>query len=264
MSDAYSDLSPPSPPPNPYRSLPTGVARRTLHVPHPWRVSPAEAAAIQQQLRQRVIAEDRFETIATVGGVDLGFLRSPEGDSLARAVVVVLTSPQLELLEHVEAVVPVEMPYVPGLLAFREAPAALAAFEQLERLPDLVLVDGQGLAHPRRFGIACHLGVLLDLPTIGVAKSLLVGRAAPLEDAARATSPVLDRGELVGAAVRSRPGASPIYVSIGHRVSLDSAVRLTLACTRGHRLPEPTYLADRLASRRGPVHGDAPGSRLGR
>ncbi|MBI4493025.1 MAG: deoxyribonuclease V [Chloroflexi bacterium] len=226
---------------------------RSFPVPHLWRVSPAEARAIQLQLRERVLTEDRFGPLRSVAGVDLGFFQAPDGGTLGRAVVVVLTFPDLEPLEEVEVHRPVEMPYIPGLLSFREAPAALAAFERLERLPDLVLVDGQGIAHPRRFGIACHLGVLLDLPTIGVAKSILVGKADPPGEEPGACSYLRADGELLGAALRTRRGTAPVYVSIGHRVSLPSAIRLVIACTRTHRLPEPTYLADRRASRRGRV-----------
>ena len=228
-----------------------GPRRRSFAVPHPWRLSPAEARAVQLELRHRVIVEDRYGPIRRVAGVDLGFVRQPDGPTLGRAVVVVVGLPDLETLEAIEVLRPVEMPYIPGLLSFRESPVALAAFERLEHLPDLVMVDGHGRAHPRRFGIACHLGVLLDLPAIGVAKSVLVGRAEVPADQAGATAPLIDDDEVVGMAVRTRLHTKPVYVSVGHRVTLASAVKLVLACVRQHRLPEPTRRADLIASRRG-------------
>ena len=139
-------------------------------------------------------------------------------------------------------------PYVPGLLSFREAPAALAALGQLKTSPDILLCDGHGLAHPRRFGLACHLGLLSGLPSIGVAKSLLTGEHAPPAQERGAWTPLLDGGEVIGAALRTRPGAKPVYVSIGHRISLESALQVVLRCTGRYRLPETTRQAHRLAS----------------
>jgi deoxyribonuclease V len=143
---------------------------------------------------------------------------------------------------------PTAFPYVPGLLSFRELPAVLAAIEQLRILPDLYLCDGQGLAHPRRFGLACHLGVLLDAPTIGVAKTRLIGTHAPPPAEKGGWTPLEDGGEVIGAVLRTRSGVKPVYVSIGHRVSLATSVRLTLACTSRYRLPETIRQAHRLAS----------------
>jgi deoxyribonuclease V len=139
---------------------------------------------------------------------------------------------------------------VPGLLSFRETPAVLQALEQLKTLPDLLLCDGQGLAHPRRFGLACHLGVLTGIPSIGVAKSLLVGRHAPIELRRGAWQPLIDHGEQVGAALCTRPGTKPVYVSVGHRISLQSAVEYTLRCATRYRLPETTRQAHHLASQK--------------
>ena len=218
---------------------------------HRWDLDEAEARVLQRELARQVVREDRFGTIRTVAGVDLGFPRTPDGGELGRAAVVVLRWPDLDLVEERVVEQPVTFPYIPGLLSFREAPVGLAAITSLERRPDLLLVDGQGLAHPRRCGIACHLGLLLDLPTIGCAKSLLVGQAEESGPDPGDWTPLVNRGETIGAALRTRPKTRPIYVSIGHRVSLTSAIALVAQCGRGYRLPEPTRLADRIASRRG-------------
>jgi deoxyribonuclease V len=218
---------------------------------HRWDLDEAEARALQRQLAGQVVREDRFGEIRTVAGVDLGFPKTPDGSELGRAAVVVLSFPDLGLVEERVVEQPVMFPYIPGLLSFREAPVGLAAIGSLETRPDLLLVDGQGLAHPRRCGIACHLGLLLDLPTIGCAKSILVGQAEEPGPNPGDWTPLVHRGETIGAALRTRPKVKPIYVSIGHRVSLASAIELVSRCGRGYRLPEPTRLADRIASRRG-------------
>jgi deoxyribonuclease V len=219
---------------------------------HGWELAPAEAIALQHRLRDRVVRTDRIGTVRHVAGVDVGF----EADGrITRAAVAVLVFPGLALVEQAVVRMPTRFPYVPGLLSFREAPAVLAAFARLRIAPDLILYDGQGIAHPRRFGIASHVGVLLDCPAIGVAKTRLVGvhRApanrrgawAPLRDAAAD-----GRMETIGAVLRSRAGVKPLYVSIGHRVSLEAAVRWTMACVTRYRLPETTRWAHRLASGR--------------
>lgn len=212
---------------------------------HAWDVSPQEAIAIQKALRDQVIQEDRLDGLATVGGVDIGF---EDGGRVTRAAVVVLSFPELALLESAVARRPTAFPYVPGLLSFREVPAALDALAALKRHPDVLLADGQGQAHPRRFGLACHLGLLSDRPAIGAAKSRLIGRHDPVHEARGAWQPLVDRDEIVGAAVRTRTGVRPLYVSIGHRVSLATAIEIVLACTPRYRLPETTRLAHRLAS----------------
>jgi deoxyribonuclease V len=219
---------------------------------HAWDLDPADARALQRELAGRVVREDRFNEIRTVAGLDLGFPGAAGGE-VGRAALVVLRLPELEVVERQVVERPVGFPYIPGLLSFRESPVALAAFEALERRPDLLMVDGQGLAHPRRFGIACHLGVILDIPALGCAKSILVGRAAEPGPEPGAWTPLVDRGETVGAALRTRARVKPVYVSIGHRVSLETAIDLTLRCGRGYRLPEPTRLADRAASARGDI-----------
>jgi deoxyribonuclease V len=212
---------------------------------HSWDLTPDEAIALQQRLRDRVITEDDFGDIRLVAGVDVGF----EGaGAITRAAVVVLDFPALTVREQVISRRPTSFPYVPGLLSFREAPAVLDALGMLRDRPDLLLCDGTGYAHPRRFGIACHLGLLSDLPAIGVAKSLLVGRHAPVPDEPGAWVPLHDRGETIGAVLRTRARVKPLYVSIGHRVSLASAIDFVHRCTRGYRLPETTRHAHKLAS----------------
>ena len=212
---------------------------------HRWNVTPAEARAIQTALAAEVIADDRFGEIRTVAGVDVGF---EAGGDIARAAVAVLAFPGLEPLAQAVTRRPTNFPYLTGLLSFREIPAVLDALELLASPPDLILCDGQGLAHPRRFGLACHLGVLTGLPTIGVAKSRLLGQFGPLPERKGAWLPLEDRGEVVGAVLRSRAGVKPLYVSIGHRLTLATALRLTMACVTRYKLPETTRQAHRLAS----------------
>jgi deoxyribonuclease V len=217
----------------------------TLHHTHSWDVTPKEAIAIQQRLRGLVRIGDDYAPPRYVAGVDVGF---EERNTITRAAVAVLSFPELELVERAIARLPTSFPYVPGLLSFREVPAVLAALEQLSRLPDMLLCDGQGLAHPRRLGIASHLGVLLDLPTIGVAKSRLCGRHDEPGEDKGAWEPLWDGEELIGCVLRSRSRVKPLYISPGHRVGFDTARELVLACTTRYRLPETTRWAHRLAS----------------
>jgi deoxyribonuclease V len=214
---------------------------------HAWDLCPADARDLQLALADRIELEDRFGAPALVAGIDIGF--EPAG-KITRAAVAVLRLPALTLVESALARRPTRFPYVPGLLSFREIPAAIEALAALAATPDLVLCDGQGFAHPRRFGLACHLGWLLDVPCIGVAKSRLIGAFAEPGPARAAWSPLLDRDQVIGAALRSRAGVKPLFISSGHRVGLASAIRLTLACTDRYRLPEPTRLAHQLASAR--------------
>jgi deoxyribonuclease V len=215
---------------------------------HTWPQTPAQARELQQGLAGRVERRDRFGAVKRIVGADVGF--EEKGD-IARAALVVLNLATLEPVESVVAREPTRFPYVPGLLSFREAPVVLAAFEKLAAPADMLLCDGQGIAHPRRFGLACHLGVLLDLPTIGVAKSRLIGRHDEPGPDKGDWVPLLhgDGGneETIGAVLRSRAGVKPLYVSIGHRVSLASAIELVLRATPRFRLPETTRLADRLS-----------------
>lgn len=213
--------------------------------PHPWNVTPVEAREIQLRWRDRVASVDDFGTVRRVAGLDVGF---ENGGKVARAAVAVLDFPSLALVDSAVAREPTRFPYVPGLLSFREVPACLAALDRLRAAPDLLLCDGQGYAHPRRFGLACHLGVLADLPSIGVAKSRLIGVHEDPAAPRGSWVPLLDGGETIGVVLRTRDGVAPLYVSIGHRISLDSAVRWALACTPRYRLPETTRRAHRLAS----------------
>lgn len=170
-----------------------------------------------------------------------------EESGMARAAVVLLSYPELEIVERHVYEEPVRMPYIPGLLSFREIPCILGAFAQLKQQPDLVMVDGQGIAHPRRLGIASHLGLWLDLPTIGCAKSILTGHHTPVGEEVGAWVPLRADGETIGAVLRTRAHVKPMIVSPGHRISLETSLRYVLACSKGYRLPEPTRQADKLS-----------------
>ena len=206
-----------------------------------WNLTPRGAIREQQRLRERVALEDKFRTIRTVAGADLAF--DPETDT-AFAGVIVYRFPELEEIERRMARRKLRFPYVPGLLSFREGPILEAVFAKLRTEPDLILIDGHGLAHPRLFGIACHMGVVFDKPTIGCGKSLLVGEFNEPGRRAGSSSPLVFRGQTVGAVLRTRDDVKPIFVTQGNRVSLDFAVKLVRACTDGFRIPKPTREAD--------------------
>lgn len=212
---------------------------------HPWDVSPQEAVAIQERLRGAVITTDELGEVRHVAGVDIGFV---ENNTVTRAAVAVLSFPDLVLQEQAITHRPTTFPYVPGLLSFREAPAALDVLARLTLRPDLLLIDGQGRAHPRRMGLACHIGLLSDTPAIGVAKSRLIGRHEPVPESRGSLVPLSHKGEVIGLVLRTRTNVKPIFVSIGHKVSLETAVAYTMACTPKYRLPETTRQAHRLAS----------------
>lgn len=212
---------------------------------HRWDVTPAEARAIQSELAKRLALTNTIslDDVTTVAGIDNGYVRRDD-ETTAHAAVVILSFPTLEVIETAVAQRRVDFPYVPGLLSFREAPAVLAAFDQVTIAPDVLLCDGQGYAHPRRFGLASHLGLILDRPSIGCAKSRLVGQYEEPERVFGATTPLVDRGEVIGAAVRTRPRHKPLIVSPGHKMSTEGAVSLALACCRdGGFMPVPTRLA---------------------
>jgi deoxyribonuclease V len=232
---------------------------------HPWQVSSKEARAIQEELREKWEGADRWETIRTVAGLDAAFVvtgsqalqkkahrwkRLREANQ-AIGCVVVYRFPEMEEITRAFAIVPLEFPYVPGLLSFREVPVLLAALKKLKELPDVLFCDGQGYAHPRRLGLACHLGILVDRVAIGCAKSILIGKHGALKEKLGGWTELVDEaagGERIGAAVRTRTGVRPVYVSQGHRVSLETAIRLTLAVSDGFRIPRPTRDADQFAS----------------
>lgn len=226
---------------------------------HRWDVTPAEAREIQLELRARFEPCDRLPRIRTVAGADVAL------DLVHRRAiggVIVYRFPEMVELERASAERPLTFPYVPGLLSFREIPVLLAAFERLCEAPDLIFYDGHGYAHPRRFGIACHLGVLLDRPAIGCAKSRLVGAERTPARTAGAWTPLEDEenGETIGAVLRTRTGVKPIYVSQGHCTSLERAIKLTLAVCDGYRIPRPTRDADHFleAVKRGEWRGQPP------
>lgn len=217
---------------------------------HHWSLSPSEAVELQKRLRDRVKIVPLERAVETIAGADISFNKD---DPTVYAGIVVLKLETLEVIEETGVVSEARFPYVPGLLSFREIPSLLQAWEKLESTPDAVMIDGHGIAHPRRFGIASHMGLLLGLPTFGCGKSVLVGRYEdpPLERGS--WTPLMDRGEMVGVALRTKNKVAPIFVNPGHLINLDDAIALTLACDGGYRQPEPTRRAHLLvnALRRG-------------
>ena len=236
-------------------------------VPHRWPQTPTEAISLQRELRSQVSQQDDLPTaVHYVAGVDVGF---EAGGTVTRAAVVVLEFPSLQLVDFTLEKRPTTFPYVPGLLSFREIPTVLEALKCLKTIPDLILCDGQGIAHPRRLGIASHLGLIVDCPTIGVAKSRLIGTYGNVPAEKGAWVPLTDNGETIGAVLRSRMNTNPLFISPGHRISLPTALDYVLRCTPKYRLPETTRLADRLASDRGklppvksPVGNDDGGEQM--
>jgi deoxyribonuclease V len=210
-----------------------------------WSQTIEEAIAIQEQLRSQVITANELETVRFVAGVDVGY---DNANAVSRAAVTVLSFPSLQLQQQSVVRSPTAFPYVPGFLSFREVPAVLEALASIDPMPDLILCDGQGLAHPRRFGLACHLGVVTGIPTIGVAKTRFIGEHSEVGFDRGSWQPLLDCGETVGAALRTQAGVKPIYVSIGHKVSLLKAIEYVLCCAPKYRLPETTRSADQLTS----------------
>lgn len=214
---------------------------------HEWTVDPDTAIALQKSLAPRVVRHDEIGDVEHIAGVDIGF--EDDGET-TRAVVVIMRWPSLEIVERVLHRKPTQMPYIPGLLSFRELPAALEAFEQLSVTPDLLMVDGMGIAHPRRLGIAAHLGLWLDMPAIGVGKSRLCGQHEEVPEARGSWVPLTHRNETIGGVLRTRERVKPLYISTGHRVSLETSIDWVMQCLTRYKLPEPTRQADRIASRR--------------
>ena len=233
---------------------------------HRWDVSTKRARAIQDELRKQWVGTDHFRDIHTVAGLDAAFVlfesqaikkrrlnRSTALHAANRAIgcVVMYLYPEMEEIDRAYAILPLKFPYVPGLLSFREIPVLLAALAKLKSMPDLLFCDGQGFAHPRRMGLATHLGIVLDRPTIGCAKSRLTGIYAQPPKRAKSWSPLFDEednNQMIGMVVRTRDSVNPIYVSPGHRVSFDSALKLTLNVSDHRRIPRPTRDADKFAT----------------
>ncbi|MBC8477023.1 MAG: deoxyribonuclease V [Dehalococcoidia bacterium] len=211
-----------------------------VHNLHGWQVSIPQALGIQRELAARVSRISEIGEPHFIAGVDISAGRARD---MATGAVVVMDYPALNVVEVKTVNEKLAFPYIPGLLSFRESPLVLTVCEKLTVTPDLILVDGQGLAHPRRLGLACHLGLLLDTPTIGCAKSRLCGRHEEPASEPGNSAELVDNGELIGAVLRTKADTSPLYVSIGHKVDLDTAVHWVLACCRGYRIPEPLRLA---------------------
>lgn len=228
---------------------------------HSWSVTPTEAIALQKQLRERVVIQPLPDEIKLVAGADISFNKYSE---VIYAGIVVLRLPELRVETTAGVITTTKFPYVPGLLSFREVPPLLEAWEKLSLRPDVIMLDGQGIAHPRRLGIASHVGLLLNLPTVGCAKSLLVGKYVEPDERAGSYSPLVDKGETIGAALRTKDRVSPVYISPGHLADLPSSLALTMRCVKGYvshppsttlfdaqatsskskyRIPEPTRLA---------------------
>ncbi len=223
-----------------------------------WSGSTADARAIQTQLADKVVLADEFGPLKVIAGVDVGF---EDGGKITRAAVVLLDAETLEPLAQALARIPTCMPYIPGLLSFRELPAVLQALDSLGQTPDLIFSDGHGIAHPRGLGIAAHLGVVTGLPTIGVAKKILVGTHTALGEQRGEQVDLLDKGgKVIGTVLRSKDKVRPLIISPGNRVSLETAPQLVMRYVTRYRLPEPTRLADRLASRRDEKRAGPPQS----
>jgi deoxyribonuclease V len=219
-----------------------------IHPIHPWDVSPREAIQLQNSLRQRIVTVSNlsFNQIRRVAGADLAF--SDDG-KVALAGVVVFSFPDLQILERQFAEVPVHFPYIPGLLTFREGPALLEAFSKVRIEPDVIFFDGQGIAHPRGCGIASDMGLFLNKPTIGCAKSRLIGDHREPGPQPGNWSPLRHAGRIIGSVLRTKESCKPLFVSIGHRIDLKMAMRIAMACVDGHRIPKPTREADSYVAR---------------
>ncbi len=213
---------------------------------HSWDLTPGEAIEVQQRLRSLVRIEPLTHEVHTIAGADISFNKFSE---TVYAGIVVLSLPDLEIIEQAGVRSTAKFPYVPGLLSFRETPSLIEVWDKLGTKPDVLMLDGQGTAHPRRFGIACHVGLLLNLPTIGCAKSILVGRHSELGPDAGSQAPLVDRGEQVGVALRTKNRVAPVYVSPGHLIDLPSAVDLVMRSTQKYRQPQPTRQAHLLVNR---------------
>ncbi|RKY06531.1 MAG: deoxyribonuclease V [Planctomycetota bacterium] len=214
--------------------------------PHNWNLSCAQARDLQNALARKVRSSAIKRPPKTVAGIDCAFSKDK---TRIGAIIVVLEYQTLKIIETVRAVAEVGFPYISGLLSFREAPVCVQAAKRLKITPDIFLIDGQGIAHPRRLGLASHLGLFLDKPTVGCAKSRLIGKFQPPPTEKGSYSPLTDKNEIIGAVLRTRTNVKPLFVSTGHKCTLDDAIKITLACTPKYRLPEPTRLAHQMITR---------------
>ena len=217
---------------------------------HAWDVTPMEAIALQKSLSSQIQYEMPLDWagIRTVAGVDVSVKTNPDTQQvMSHAAVVVMSFPELQVLEVATALMPTPFPYIPGLLSFREGPVLVQAFAALQQAPDVLIFDGMGRAHPRRIGIASHMGLWLDKPTIGCGKTHLLGTFAPMPEERGGASPLIDKGEVIGVVLRTRANVKPVYISVGHRADLATAVDLILRCTTKYRLPDPIRAAHNAA-----------------
>lgn len=206
-------------------------------------IDPKEAVNLQKELRNKVITSNKFKQVKTVAGADIAILKS---EKKLVCGIIVFSYPDLRIMERNREIVDETFPYVPTLLAFREAPAIIKTYARVIKKPDILILDGQGLAHPRRFGIACHVGVALDIPVIGIAKKKLYGNYEEPGKKRGSWTSLVDPsdGQVIGAVVRTKDNVKPVFVSIGHRIDLETAIKIALTCDRGYRIPEPTRQAD--------------------
>jgi len=218
-----------------------------VHDLHPWTLSPDEAVKLQRELASQVVTDQPLplNTLRLVGGVDVSVK-----NNISQSAVVVLSYPELDLIEAVTASIPTPFPYIPGLLSFREGAVILEAMRKLQATPDVFIFDGQGTAHPRRIGIASHIGLFINIPTVGCAKTWLTGKYGIVPAEKGGWSPMVDRGQTIGVALRTRNHVAPVFVSVGHRGTLDTARELVLRCTTRYRLPEPIRAAHNTAAKR--------------
>lgn len=216
----------------------------TIHELHRWDLTPAEAIALQHELAPQIDTATPLplDELRLVGGIDVSVK-----DNISRAAVVVLSYPALEVVERITAAIPTPFPYIPGLLSFREGAVIVDALRQLRATPDVFIVDGQGIAHPRRIGIASHIGLWIDVPTVGCGKTRLTGTHGPVPPDKGAWTPLIDHGEIIGGVLRTREAIQPVFVSVGNRATLETALELVLRCTTRYRLPEPIRAAHNTA-----------------
>ena len=213
---------------------------------HPWDLRYSEAVKVQQELKARLVLETPKIEFELVAGADVSYSK---GDDVFFSSVVVLEMPTMRIVEEATARSEMNFPYIPGLLSFREAPVLIKAFEKVKNVPDVIVFDGQGIAHPRGVGLASHMGLVLDLPSIGCAKKNLVGNYDPVGNQVGEHTPIVFEGDVVGAVLRTRENVKPVFVSPGHKMDIPSAIEIVMKTCRGYKLPEPTRQAHRLVNR---------------